>query len=42
MDRLAPFFEPLCVKRPVTLTMLLGSANRFHQRYVPPAHQHHY
>jgi hypothetical protein len=30
MDRLARFFEPLCVKQPVSLTMLLG-----YQR-VPP------
>jgi hypothetical protein len=35
MDRLARFFEPLCVKQSVTLTMLLGPVNRFPQRYVP-------
>jgi hypothetical protein len=32
MDRLARFFEPLCVKQPVTLTKLLGSANGFHHK----------
>jgi hypothetical protein len=34
MDQLPGFFEPLWVKQPVTVTMLLGSANGFHQRYV--------
>jgi hypothetical protein len=31
--------ESLGVKQPLTLTTLIGFANGFHQRYVPPAHQ---